>query len=171
MKTIRSLIALLLCATTLTAGATEKEQRALAEQVLIAMDMPGTIESSYAVMQESMAASIEHLKKATADAEGSEQAADSIAQMMTAMAAELSWDKVKDDYITLYAETFDADELKGLLAFYQSEAGQAFVKKQPELMRRSMELGQKQVQRIMPTFQSFSAEVQSLPSSRHRNSP
>src|ERR1035437_650897 len=64
-------------------------------------------------------------------------------RMMEMMAQELSWNKMKDDYIALYAETFTEDEMKGMIAFYKSPAGQAFTKKHPELSKRSMELSRK----------------------------
>lgn len=160
MKATGIAIAFLLCATTLSGHAAEPEQLALAEQVLVAMDMPGSLESSFAMARQSFTATVEHMKRASADADGAELVADQTSKMMEMMAAEMSWANVKGDYIALYAETYTADELKGLLKFYNSAAGQALVKKQPELLRRSMELGQKQMQRIMPKLQAIGAGMQ-----------
>ena len=73
--------------------------------------------------------------------------------MVDTISREFSWDKMKEDYITLYADTFTEEELKGIIAFYKSPAGQAFIQKQPELMKRSMELSQKLMLKFMPAIQ------------------
>jgi len=78
---------------------------------------------------------------------------------MDMLAQEFSWDKLKEDYITLYAETFTEDEMKGAIAFYKSPAGQAFITKQPEVVRRSMELSQKMMMQIMPKIQAMTKEL------------
>jgi hypothetical protein len=50
----------------------------------------------------------------------------------------------------VYAETFSEDELREIAAFYRSEAGRRLVEAMPELMRRSMTLGED----LMATMQS-----------------
>ena len=63
---------------------------------------------------------------------------------------EFSWENVKDDFEKLYAETFTEEELKGLLSFYRSPAGKAYVKKAPELGEKTILISQNIAQRIMP---------------------
>lgn len=55
----------------------------------------------------------------------------------------MNWDNVKQDYISVYVDTFTEQELKGIIGFYKSPAGKAFVKKSPEMMKRSMDISQK----------------------------
>lgn len=58
----------------------------------------------------------------------------------------------------LMADVYTTEELEGLLAFYQSPAGQAMLEKQPLLMEKSMLIGQEwnktnlpaAIQRIQP---------------------
>ncbi|MGA1197950.1 MAG: DUF2059 domain-containing protein, partial [Candidatus Latescibacterota bacterium] len=57
---------------------------------------------------------------------------------------------IKADYIELYAEVFTEDELKGLINFYESPIGKAYIKKQPELTQKSMMLSQKMMMKVMP---------------------
>jgi hypothetical protein len=64
--------------------------------------------------------------------------------------AEMSWDKVKGQYVELYATVFTESELKGLIEFYRSPIGQAFIRKQPELMQKSMELNQRLMMNLQP---------------------
>lgn len=71
-------------------------------------------------------------------------------KILLAIEEELSWANLKKEYIQLYSELFTADELKALIEFYRSPAGRAFVAKQPELMRRSVEMHQHHMLRIQP---------------------
>jgi hypothetical protein len=66
------------------------------------------------------------------------------------IARALSWDKIKPEYIALYAETFTEEEIDGMLAFYKSPAGRAMLEKMPVLMQRSMALSQRMMQEIQP---------------------
>jgi len=66
---------------------------------------------------------------------------------------ELSWDKMKEDYIAVYANTFTDDELKNCIAFYRSSAGQALIAKQPEVTKQFSAVNQKILKRmfLLPT--------------------
>ena len=143
-----------------TAGlAQEPARQALAEELLVAMDMPGSIEKSFAMMKQMLPAQMEKMNPAAGPAKTSANVSEQTAKMMDMMAEALSWDKIKADYVALYAETFTAAELKDLIAFYKSPAGQAFTKKQPELTRRSVEMSQKLMMQIMPKIQAMTKEM------------
>jgi hypothetical protein len=51
---------------------------------------------------------------------------------------EFSWDKLKPTYIAIYQETFDQEEIDGLVAFYKSPVGTSMVNKMPVVMQKSM---------------------------------
>jgi uncharacterized protein len=147
-------------------NAQDATRRALAEQLLNAMHMKETMEQSFAMMKKIMPAQIEQMEKTRPVSEQAKTSSSTTKQRTTmmdktmdAVAQEMSWDKVKEDYITVYAETFTEEELKGLVAFYKSPAGQALVKKQPEIMRRSMELSQKMMAKVMPQIQAMNKEM------------
>jgi hypothetical protein len=63
------------------------------------------------------------------------------------------WDKIKEDIIDIYVDVFTKEELEGIIAFYKTPVGQKLIKKQPELMQKSMEIIQKQLTTIMPKVQ------------------
>lgn len=44
------------------------------------------------------------------------------------------------DYIRIYRETFTEEELQSLIAFYESPAGQMFIRKTPEIMDKMSDL-------------------------------
>ena len=50
----------------------------------------------------------------------------------------------------LYRDTFEQEEVDGLLVFYASPAGQAYVNKMPVVMQKSMALSQSLMQSIIP---------------------
>jgi hypothetical protein len=74
-------------------------------------------------------------------------------KMMDNIKTELSWEKLKDLYVQVYAETFTQEEIDGLLAFYQSPAGKAFVSKMPLAMQKTMTLMQGRIQPMMQNLQ------------------
>lgn len=140
------------------AGAQETtSKRALAEELLTLMNTQENIEKTFAMVKQMMPAQMEKMQQATGQTNMptniSAQASAQTEKVMETMLQELSWDKMKEDYITLYADTFTEEELKGIIAFYKSPAGQAFIQKQPELMKRSMELSQKLMLKLMPAIQ------------------
>lgn len=143
-----------------TAGLAQEDARsALAEELLVAMDMPGSIEKSFAMMKQMLPAQMEKMNQAAGSAKTSANLSEQTTKMMDMMAEALSWDKIKADYVALYAETFTAAELKDLIAFYKSPAGQAYTRKQPELTRRSVEMSQKLMMQIMPKIQAMTKEM------------
>lgn len=148
---------LMLCA---TAGLAQENARAtLAEELLIAMDMPNSIEKSFAMMKQMIPAQMEKMQQATGHTNASPNVASHMDKMMDLMADVLSWDKIKDDYVALYAETFTAAELQDLIAFYKSPGGQAFTRKQPELTMKTMEMNQKLMLQVMPKIQAMTREM------------
>ena len=71
------------------------------------------------------------------------------------MQTEMSWDKMKDDFIAIYTSVFTEEELKALLEFYKSPIGKKFIERQPALIQKSMEIGQKKMLKIIPKIQEM----------------
>lgn len=141
------------------AHAQDASRRVLAEELLNVMNVQEAIGKSLAMIKQMIPVQREKMMQAMGQTNMPSKVSNQSDQMMDLMAQELSWDKMKDDYITLYAETFTEDEMKGIIAFYKSPAGLAFTKKQPELMKRSMEMTQKMMMRIMPKIQAMAKEM------------
>jgi hypothetical protein len=134
-----------------TVMADEAAKNALAEELLVLMDVQKSTDQVFDMLRQSM--SLQMLQSG----KGSAAAKDDSMKALDVIQQELSWEKMKGRYVALYAETFNEEELQGIIAFYKSPAGQAFVKKQPELARRSMELNQQLMVEIMPKLKSLSA--------------
>ncbi len=86
------------------------------------------------------------------------QVADYQGRVMDLITSEMSWDRIKAQVVNLYATTFDESELKGLIEFYESPVGQAFIRKQPELMQKSMQLNQQLMRDIQPKLMQLMKE-------------
>ncbi len=73
----------------------------------------------------------------------------------------MDWEGIKEDMIQAYGETFTRQELRGLIDFYSTPAGQGYVEKQGELMRRTQELMQPRIMNAMTRMQSGMWEADS----------
>jgi len=70
-----------------------------------------------------------------------------------------NWNRIKEDFITVYTNVYSEKELKGLTHFYQSELGKAMLEKTPLLMQQSMQITQMHLQRIAPELQKMTEEM------------
>jgi hypothetical protein len=78
-------------------------------------------------------------------------------KLMGIMRDELAFDKLKDIYVKVYRETFTQEEIDGLVAFYKSPAGKAYVEKLPAVMQRA---GAEMQSRIGPMIQKLNVMQQ-----------
>jgi uncharacterized protein len=71
----------------------------------------------------------------------------------------LDWGGMQEDIAKAYGETFTREELKGLIDFYSTPAGQGFVDKQGELMQKMSELMQPRIMGAMARMQPLIEEM------------
>lgn len=122
-------------------GAQEQSRRALAEELMNVTDARSMFDKNISIMREM-------LKEQTAPVKGEQEASKD--RTFEVISRYLTWDKMKDDFISVYTEIFTEDEMKGMIAFYRTPSGQALLKKQPLLLQRTMEVSQKWVEDAMP---------------------
>jgi len=127
-------------------------KRELAEELLNLMNGRETIEEMLVAIKQMMPVQMESKRQA-----GQTNIPVNVSVlaggMVDMISMEISWNKIKGDFVQLYADTFTEKELKGSIAFYKSPVGQAFKQKQPELMKRSAELSQKLMLKVVPVIQ------------------
>lgn len=91
------------------------------------------------------------------------------------LAQRLNWQKMKPQFIQTYADAFTSDELSGMLTFYRSPAGQAYVNKTPGLMAKFGAIGQQQMAGTGPEINKmmngFMADVKKRSDASHANAP
>ncbi|MGH7995485.1 MAG: DUF2059 domain-containing protein [Opitutaceae bacterium] len=63
-----------------------------------------------------------------------------VAKIASDVRREVSWNRFRSVFVQVYSETFTQPEIDGMIAFYQTAAGKAFVEKTPLVMQRAMAL-------------------------------
>ena len=76
------------------------------------------------------------------------------ASMLAIFGEEMSWPRMKGFLTQVYGESFSQEEVDGLIAFYQSPVGRAYVEKLPRVTQRTMELVQQMMGAMMPKVQA-----------------
>ena len=75
--------------------------------------------------------------------------------MMKFINKHMSYNSLKPELIELYAESFTAQELRDLTAFYQTPTGQKAIQKMPELMSKGGQIGAMRIQSNIPELQQM----------------
>ncbi len=68
----------------------------------------------------------------------------------------MNFDDLHKDYAALFAEVYSLEELKGLVAFYESPVGQSMIEKQPVVIQKAMQISQKRMASLIPEIQKMS---------------
>jgi len=160
MKRVVVVAIAILITTGLAANAQDQSRRALAEELITLLKVQENAERSLAMMKQMLTAQIEQLRPLTGKSSVPPEVSGQMDKMIELVAQELSWDKLKDDYVSMYAELFTDQELKDLIAFYKTPTGQNFVNKQPELVKRSMDVSQKLLSQVIPKIQTLAQQLQ-----------
>jgi hypothetical protein len=72
---------------------------------------------------------------------------------------EMSWEKLKDPMADAYASVYTESEVKNIIKFYRSSAGQKMLVKMPELMQASMSIVQSSMKNLMPKITELQNEL------------
>lgn len=142
----------------LTASAqTPSKKEALAGQLLNELNLQKTMDAAFDAMPKMMQQQMTASQKMTP-----EQQEAFNKQMQTSMQTvkkELSWDTIKPIFIKIYSDNFDEGELQGLIDFYKTPVGQAWIQKQPQVQAATMQaMGQ-----IMPKIQAAMMKAAATP--------
>lgn len=154
MKTLTTLLcATLICAAAHAAAPTPESIDKLLEVTATEKLVANVHNQVEQAMKSSMA---QTFKAQKLDASAQKLAEDLAKRISDDLQEELSWEKLKPIYVQVYTETFTQEEIDGLIAFYQSPAGKAFVAKMPVVMQKSMVLMQ---QRMGPVIQKMQKTI------------
>lgn len=72
---------------------------------------------------------------------------------------EMSWEHMEPALLEIYSNSLNQEDVDGITAFYQSPAGQAYIKKMPLLTQQSIAVMQKQMQPFMQKILIISKEM------------
>lgn len=129
----------------------------LAAKLLKIMDVSKAMNQSFESIKKMQSSMTKQLAK---NAKNQDLAIKNQHKIMDLMQKELSWEKLRPGFEKLYAETYSAEELSGLIKFYESPVGKKFIAKQPEMQRKSMLMMQKLIMQIMPKIQALTKAMQ-----------
>lgn len=128
----------------------KSKAHALAEEICTLTDIQKILDQTRGHIKGMLAQQFQGMEMT---AEQREAAVEFQGEIMDYTFSEMSWDKMKDDYIELYASVYSVTELQALVDFYKSPVGQTMIAKTPELMREMMAIMQKRMEIIMPEIQ------------------
>ena len=81
------------------------------------------------------------------------------AKFTAVMREEMSWSNMRSLYVEVYRDTFTQEEVDGLLAFYRSPTGAAFIEKMPAVMQKSMSVMQTRLGPLMEKMKAAMAQA------------
>ena len=71
----------------------------------------------------------------------------------------IGWNKLKPDMVKLYTSSFTEQELKDLVAFYQSPLGRKVLETMPKVTQQSAQLTQQKLESAVPVVNKLLADM------------
>jgi hypothetical protein len=75
------------------------------------------------------------------------------------LAATLNWSKLEPAYEDVYAQTYTEEELDGVLAFYKSPAGKAYMAKTPIITDKTIAISNDAFAAVLPKIKALLADL------------
>ena len=152
MKTSILLLAIIAIATPLRAQDVQQPSQTtvLAEELMSLFQINKNMDAALqqvAKMQEQLAATKDQTPEAKAK---QQEMRDAINKEVKSV---MSWEKIKPMFISIYADTFTAEELQGMIAFFKSPLGQKWIEKQPQIQMATMQKMQAVMMEMQPKMQ------------------
>ena len=143
----------------MAAPAAAAASAASVERLLSVMKVEKQLDLMYTQTLPAMQAGMrEALAKQVGSAEA-EKAAQAIApKVNAAIRDELSWKKLKPEFVQVYAETFTQAEIDAMIQFYSTPTGAGLVDKMPQVAQRSALMMQKRIVPLMQRVQQVVKE-------------
>ncbi|WP_263382219.1 DUF2059 domain-containing protein [Granulicella arctica] len=154
-RQILTLIAILLVATSV-AHADESSKRAKIEELFVVMKMDRTMKQMIAqstTQGQQMAKGIFGDQPMT-DAD-KKMVDDYTAKSVALVSEALDWEKIRPEYVNLYASEYTEPEIDGILTFYKSAVGQTMLEKTPELLTKSGLIVNAHAQQLQPQMRQL----------------
>jgi uncharacterized protein len=162
MRASLLLIALALGTTAFAQDTINPAKRASIEELLSLMKVDRTIEQTLPQVQRIMAQSMKdslpaEIRDSQDNAKVTAELQDLQNRLFDLLKNKITYANMKPDYVRLYDETFSTDEIAGVVAFYKTSAGQAYLAKLPVLTTKTVEFTQRMMSGLMPEIQKMTA--------------
>lgn len=130
------------------------------EELLLLMKMNETLERSFAQIRPIMIQQFQQIMDGELTPEQGEIMEKYLGKLLNVLEEEMSWDRLKGDFIQIYMSVYTEAEIQEMIKFYQSPVGQKTVEKTPILLEQSMEITQKYMLSTLPKIQAITEEMQ-----------
>jgi hypothetical protein len=145
MTTFRIAVAVIAALVAVAARAAPASPESI-ERLLQVMQVQAQLETMYAQVLPAMQSSMRQTLTAQLRSDQAARMLDAVRPRVDALVLEqMSWARLKPAFARIYAETFNQEEVDGLIAFYQGPIGSALISKTPQLMQRSIQLMQERM--------------------------
>jgi hypothetical protein len=136
MKKILAGFSLVLCA--FSALAAEPSDASI-EKLLTVMKAESLMDSVYGSLEQNMRQGMAQASAGKPLSDEQKRVLESAPKAFAkVMREELTWANLKPMYIQVYKESFDQEDVDGLIAFYESKVGQNYISKMPLAMQKTM---------------------------------
>jgi len=171
VKGFKVFIAFILMSLIFSSAAVAKDDsfRASVEKLLILMKVDKYMDQSFEQIKPIILERIQEMSSGELTKEQSKTMEKYMEKLFNLMKAEMSWDKIKEDYIELYMSVYTKEEVNELIKFYQSPIGQKTIEKMPVIMEKSTEISYKYLMNMIPKIEELAAEMQEEFSSCSKN--
>jgi hypothetical protein len=148
-------LVLTLACTTATAAAQDDERPKLAVQIMELMEWRKQVGSTFEALTKAQIEAATSMVRQSGRAADVERIGVMQRELNEVLVTELDWDGMSRETAQIYASVYSEEELRGILAFYQSPAGRAMVTKSPEVMNRMLGATQKLVAAVLPKIREI----------------
>jgi uncharacterized protein len=72
----------------------------------------------------------------------------------------MDFEQMRKEYIELFTSVYTEEELRGMIGFFKSPAGQSMLEKQSMVIQQALEISQNRVGVLIPELQRMTAEFE-----------
>lgn len=156
MKKLVVILSMFACSAALAAPPTTES----VERLLVLSKGDKLLEVAYASMERSMRQSMQTLAGSRPLTPEQQKAIRTLPErMMQFLRQEMSWAAMKPLIVPVYVQTFDQEEIDGMISFFSSPIGQRFVDKQAVVAERSAAAVQQLMTAALPRLQAAMASA------------
>lgn len=155
----RWLLILLLCTLTSVARADDTTKHAKVEKLLDIMHLDRMVSTTVDVVSTQMKSQLDLSRMTPAQQETSKQFMD---QVLSLVKANITWQKMKPDFVEVYSKTFSEEEIDAMYSFYSTPVGQAVLEKALALqqsMQSMQSVNQELLQKIKPLSDEYEKKM------------
>ncbi|MEE9254070.1 MAG: DUF2059 domain-containing protein [Pseudomonadales bacterium] len=139
------------------AFAAESGQERLAEELLDLTHMDVSVNRMARQMSELMVSQLAQLPVAR---QHHAQSIPYLERVRLLILATMTWESLREDYVTAYTETFTEAEFVSLVGFFGTDEGRSYIGELQNLQQRALEINERHARRIAPAVRAIANEMQ-----------